>query len=99
MVVHAFRLGLNASLAKSSVEARLDLVAVVVFQSGVDAVVYDAVVLAWVSSFLVERLIIRSGGERSTEIRSDRGSGLLILLSIFFSISGFCLSPGSTSAW
>ena len=63
------------------------MVAVVVFQSGVDAVVYDAVVLAWVSSFLVERLIIRSGGERSTEIRSDRGSGLLILLSIFFSIS------------
>jgi protein-S-isoprenylcysteine O-methyltransferase Ste14 len=63
------------------------LVTVAVFQPGLDAIVYDGVVLLWVSSFVVERLIIRSGGERSTEVRSDRGSGLLILLAIFGSIS------------
>jgi protein-S-isoprenylcysteine O-methyltransferase Ste14 len=45
------------------------------------------VVVLWISSFFVETLIIRSGGERSTEVRSDRGSGLLILLSVFGSIS------------
>ena len=60
---------------------------VAVFQSGPDALVYDAVILLWISSFLVETLIIRSGGVRSTEVRSDRGSGLLILLSVFGSIS------------
>ncbi len=63
------------------------MVAVAVFESGLDALVYDLVVLLWLSSFFVERLIIRSGGERSTEVRSDRGSGLLILLGVFGSIS------------
>jgi protein-S-isoprenylcysteine O-methyltransferase Ste14 len=63
------------------------LVTVAVFQPGLDAIVYDGAVLLWVSSFVVERLIIRSGGERSTEVRSDRGSGLLILFAIFGSIS------------
>jgi protein-S-isoprenylcysteine O-methyltransferase Ste14 len=63
------------------------LVTVAVFHSGLDAIVYNGVVLLWVSSFVVETLIIRSGGERPTEVRSDRGSGLLILLAIFGSIS------------
>jgi hypothetical protein len=46
---------------------------VAVFQPGPDALVYDVVILLWISSFFVERLIIRSGGVRSTEVRSDRG--------------------------
>jgi hypothetical protein len=58
-----------------------------VFQSGLDSLVYDAAILLWISSFFVEWLIIRSGGKRSTEVRSDRGSALLILLSVFGSIS------------
>lgn len=77
------------------------MVTVAVFQSGPDSLVYQAVVLLWISSFFVETLIIRSGGERSTEVRSDRGSGLLILLSVFgsisianvFAASGFTLLP------
>lgn len=60
---------------------------VVVFQPGLDALVYDLVVSLWILSFLVETLIIRSGGSRSTAVRSDKGSGLLILLSVFGSIS------------
>jgi protein-S-isoprenylcysteine O-methyltransferase Ste14 len=83
------------------VEAQPGLVAVAVFHSGLDAVVYDGVVLLWVSSFVIETLIIRSGGKRSTEVRSDRGSGLLILLAIFgsitvanaFAASGIALLP------
>jgi protein-S-isoprenylcysteine O-methyltransferase Ste14 len=63
------------------------LAAVAVFRSGLDAIVYDGVIVLWISSFVVERLIIRSGGERSTEIKSDKGSGLLILLGIFGSVS------------
>lgn len=63
------------------------MVAVAVFHSGVDAVVYDGVIFLWVLSFFVERLIIRSGGERSAEIESDRGSGLIIVLGIFGSLS------------
>lgn len=77
------------------------MVTVVVFQPGLDALVYDLVVLLWMLSFLVETLTIRSGGARSTEVRSDRGSGLLILLSAFgsisisniFAASGFTLLP------
>ncbi len=74
---------------------------VTVFQPGLDALVYGLVVLLWVLSFFVETLIIRSGGERPAEVRSDRGSGLLILLSVFgsisianvFAASGFALLP------
>jgi len=77
------------------------LVTVAVFQPGLDALVYDLVVLLWILSFFVETLIIRSGGERPTEVRSDKGSGLLILLSVFgsisianaFAASGFALLP------
>jgi hypothetical protein len=47
---------------------------VAVFQSGPDSLVYDAAILLWASSFFVEWLIIRSGGERSARVRSDRGS-------------------------
>ena len=43
--------------------------------------------MLWILSFFVETLIIRSGGPRSAEVRSDRGSGLLILLGVFVSIS------------
>lgn len=68
-------------------EAGRRLTTVVVFQPGLDALVYNLVVLLWILSFFVETLIIRSGGSRSTEVRSDRGSGLLILISVFGSIS------------
>jgi protein-S-isoprenylcysteine O-methyltransferase Ste14 len=64
----------------------LSLAAVAVFQSGFDALAYDVVILLWFLSFVAEGLIIRSGGERSTEVRADRGSGLLILLGIFGSV-------------
>jgi len=91
----ALKLALKAS------PERTPRVTVAVFQPGLDSVVYDAVVLLWISSFFVERSMIRSGGARSTEVRSDRGSGLLILLGVFVSISianvfaasGFALLP------
>lgn len=77
------------------------MVTVAVFEPGLDAFVYDAIVLLWILSFFVETLIIRSDGARSTAVRSDKGSGLLILLSVFgsisianfFAASGFALLP------
>jgi protein-S-isoprenylcysteine O-methyltransferase Ste14 len=77
------------------------LAAVAVFHSGFDAGLYTAVVLAWLLSFFVEALIIRSAGRRSTEVRADGGSGLVILLSVFaalaiasaFAASGVGLLP------
>jgi protein-S-isoprenylcysteine O-methyltransferase Ste14 len=60
---------------------------VAVFHPGLDATLYQVVSIAWVLSFLVERAIISSAGPRSTEKRADRGSGLLILVGIFVSIS------------
>jgi protein-S-isoprenylcysteine O-methyltransferase Ste14 len=61
--------------------------AVAVLRSGLDEALYDVVILAWIASFLVERRIMRSGGVKSAEVRSDKGSGLLILLGVFGSIS------------
>src|SRR5580700_4225156 len=88
MIVCALELALKGSPVQALAWRRSrSLVTVAVFQSGLDSHVYDAVVVLWLSSFFVETLIIRSGGERSTEVRSDRGSGLLILLSVFGSIS------------
>jgi protein-S-isoprenylcysteine O-methyltransferase Ste14 len=102
MLVDALKLALKASPAQTSAwrPSRL-LTTVAVFQPGLDALVYDLVVLLWILAFFVETLIIRSGGVRSTEVRSDRGSGLLILLSVFgsisianvFAASGFVLLP------
>ncbi len=60
---------------------------VAVFQPGLAAALYGAVSLAWVASFLLERLIIQSGRQKSAEVRSDKGSGVLIIVSIFGSIS------------
>lgn len=59
---------------------------VAVFHSNLDASLYQAVTIVWILSFLVERAIIRSGGQRSTEVRADRGSGLIILIGIFAAI-------------
>ena len=63
------------------------MVAVAVFHSSLAAGVYTAVVLVWFVSLLVEVLIIRRSGTRSAEVRADRGSGPLILLSVFVAIA------------
>jgi protein-S-isoprenylcysteine O-methyltransferase Ste14 len=67
-------------------------VTVAVFTSPPDAALYYAVYGLWILSFLVENAIIRGGGGKAARTRSDRGSGLLILLTVFVSIlvaSGF----------
>jgi len=77
------------------------MVAVAVFQPGLPAALYGAVSLAWVASFLLEGLIIRSARQKSAEVKSDRGSGILIVTSIFgsisiadvFAASGFAILP------
>jgi protein-S-isoprenylcysteine O-methyltransferase Ste14 len=51
-----------------------------------DAGLYLAVTIFWILSIFVERLIIGSAGPRTAQIRSDRGSALLIFFSIFVSI-------------
>lgn len=79
------------------------MVAVTVLRPGPGAFVYDLVLLLWILSFLAETLMIRSGGERPAEVRSDRGSGLFILLSLLgsiwianaFAASGFALLPAA----
>jgi protein-S-isoprenylcysteine O-methyltransferase Ste14 len=79
------------------------LASVAVLHSGFDAGLYAAVVFAWLLSFLAEALIIRSAGSRSTEMRADRGSAPVILLSVFVSVaiantfaaSGIALLPRS----
>jgi protein-S-isoprenylcysteine O-methyltransferase Ste14 len=63
------------------------LTTVAVLHPGLDATIYNLVALAWFLSFVVEIAIIRSGGQRSTTFRADRGSGLFILLSIFVAIT------------
>jgi protein-S-isoprenylcysteine O-methyltransferase Ste14 len=77
------------------------MVAVAVFQPGLPAALYGAVSLAWVASFLLEGLIIRSARQKSAEVKSDKGSGILIVTSIFgsisiadvFAASGFAILP------
>jgi protein-S-isoprenylcysteine O-methyltransferase Ste14 len=102
MLVYALELALKGSPVETLAWRRSRAaLTVAVFQSGLDSLAYDAAVLLWISSFFVERLIIRSGGERSAQVRSDRGSGPLIILSVFgsisianaFAASGFTLLP------
>jgi protein-S-isoprenylcysteine O-methyltransferase Ste14 len=72
-----------------------------VFTSPVDGVLYLAVYAAWFVAFFGERAIIHRGVPRETRRRSDRGSGLLIFLSVFVAIfiadafarRGFALLP------
>jgi protein-S-isoprenylcysteine O-methyltransferase Ste14 len=96
MFVDALELALKASPAQPPVRpsrlvvataTAVVMVAVAIFQSRPDALAYDGTVLLWISSVFVERLIIRSGGARSTQVRSDRGSALLIMLGVFGSIA------------
>ena len=63
------------------------MVTVAVLQPGVAASLYAAVSLAWVASFVLERFIIRSARQNSAEVRSDKGSAVLILVSVFGSTS------------
>jgi protein-S-isoprenylcysteine O-methyltransferase Ste14 len=88
MLVDAPELALKASPVQAAGRRTgRRLTTVVVFQSRLDGLVYDLVVSLWILSFFAETLIIRSGGPRSAEVRSDKGSVLLILLSVFVSIS------------
>lgn len=58
----------------------------VVFTSFLDGVLYLAVYIAWFASFFGEKAIIGRAGPRETKQRSDRGSGLLIFVSVFIAI-------------
>jgi protein-S-isoprenylcysteine O-methyltransferase Ste14 len=57
-----------------------------VLRSSFDAGLYLAVTVTWILSIFIERVIIGSAGPRTAQIRSDRGSALLIFFSIFVSI-------------
>ena len=57
-----------------------------VLRSPFDAGLYLAVTVTWILSIFIERVIIGSAGPRTAQIRSDRGSALLIFFSIFVSI-------------
>lgn len=57
-----------------------------VFRSPVASAVYNTTYVVWVASLIGERLIIYRSGTRQATQRSDRGSGLLIILSIFVSV-------------
>jgi hypothetical protein len=59
------------------------VVAVAVLRPGLAAALYGAVSLAWLASVILERLIIMSARQKSAEVRSDRGSAAIILVSVF----------------
>jgi protein-S-isoprenylcysteine O-methyltransferase Ste14 len=72
------------------------------FTSLLNQSVFYVVYLAWILSFLFERIIISRSGQGKTRIRRDRGSVLIIYASVFLSItiaftfaySGVWILPG-----
>jgi protein-S-isoprenylcysteine O-methyltransferase Ste14 len=58
----------------------------VVFTSPVDGAIYVVVYAVWFLSFIGERRMIYSGGGRRATTRSDRGSALIIIGSIFIAV-------------
>ena len=58
-----------------------------IFHSSLDQTAYTVVYLAWIATFFVERVIIATGVQRATRRVADRGSALLIVLSIFGSVT------------
>ena len=72
----------------------LDLVALPVFASGLGLVLFDTAYFVWIVSELFGAVLVpRLRGRGATRVRRDRGSGALIILTVFISI-GLALSFG-----
>ena len=71
-----------------------DLVALPVFASGLGLVLFDTAYFVWIVSELFGAVLVpRLRGRGATRVRRDRGSGALIILTVFISI-GLALSFG-----
>src|SRR5437773_6337007 len=72
----------------------LVLVALPVFASGLGLVLFDTAYFVWVASEMFGAVLVpRLRGRGATRVRRDRGSGALIILTVFISI-GLALSFG-----
>ena len=72
----------------------LDLAALPVFASGLGLVLFDTAYFVWIVSELFGAVLVpRLRGRGATRVRRDRGSGALIILTVFISI-GLALSFG-----
>ena len=72
----------------------LDLAALPVFASGLGLVLFDTGYFVWIVSELFGAVLVpRLRGRGATRVRRDRGSGALIILTVFISI-GLALSFG-----
>ena len=72
----------------------LDLAALPVFASGLGLVLFDTAYFVWIASELFGAVLVpRLRGRGATRVRRDRGSGALIILTVFISI-GLALSFG-----
>jgi len=71
-----------------------DLVALPVFASGLGLVLFDTAYFVWIVSELFGAVLVpRLRGRGATRVRRDRGSGALIIFTVFISI-GLALSFG-----
>jgi len=57
------------------------------FASQADRTLFFVIYSIWILTFIVERVVISRSGQSATRIRSDKGSYLLIVASIFLSIT------------
>ena len=72
----------------------LDLAALPVFASGLGLVLFDTAYFVWIASEMFGAVLVpRLRGRGATRVRRDRGSGALIILTVFISI-GLALSFG-----
>ena len=72
----------------------LDLAALPVFASGLGLVLFDTAYFVWIVSELFGAVLVpRLRGRGATRVRRDRGSGALIILTVFISI-GLALGFG-----
>ncbi len=72
----------------------LDLAALPVFASGLGLVLFDTAYFVWIASELFGAVLVpRLRGRGETRVRRDRGSGALIIFTVFIS-SGLALSFG-----
>jgi len=72
----------------------LDLAALPVFASGLGLVLFDTAYFVWIVSELFGAVLVpRLRGRGATRVRRDRGSGALIIFTVFISI-GLALSFG-----
>ena len=72
----------------------LDLATLPVFASGLGLVLFDTAYFVWIASEMFGAVLVpRLRGRGATRVRRDRGSGALIILTVFISI-GLALSFG-----